>query len=431
MICPNCFVNQLYGDTCPSCGFRLTSYDNRTDLRMFSRLKNRYVVGRSLGTGGFGITYSAFDTTTDTRVAVKEYFPSGMVLRDMNGVSVQYTHHDRFSEFRHGFMRFKEEAEIIYKLSTIAGIVKVIDAFDENGTSYYVMEYIDGISLKKLVSKNGMDINLANEIIKNIGMTIDIMHKDYGYLHRDISPENIMITDDNRSVLIDFGSAKNFFFENNNYTITLKHGFAPIEQYSSADIQGPYTDLYALAGTYYFMLTGSIIPRATDRLAGMTYVPLYQVNPDIPREVSDAVDRALMLRRTERTQTVGRFLRELEMGFHQTGSLHKERSAFVAIDGKPSAELKIEDDKEIIIGRSHSKCDIIVEDDCVFVSNIHCRLMYDSKLGQFCLEDTSANGTYINHNKMIKNQKYYIRTNDQINLANSRYRLILKECIVK
>ncbi len=425
MLCPNCFSHSFEGNVCPECGYEMKESKSIEDLKLFCRLNNRYMIGRSLGAGGFGITYMAYDTLNDIRVCVKEYFPMGLVVRDRDGVSIQYSRQNRIQEFEHGIDRFIEEANIISEMKYISGVVKVTDCFKENGTAYYVMEYLDGIPSKKLVPEHGMELRAADSIIMKAGRTLDLIHKEKGYLHRDISPENIMILKNGRVVVIDFGSAKNFFMSNSNYTITLKHGFAPIEQYSSTDMQGPFTDLYALASTYYFLLTGKVIPRATDRLTGARYEPLASVRPDIGQEISDIVDHALMLRPSERTQTIGEFLDQLEAVIKEREQNDCFVYVSVSIDGAVQERVKIEENREVLVGRS-SKCDIVFA-GCDNVSKLHCKLMFDGTKKQFCIEDCSTNGTYINYVRMEKGQKYYVGKQDLIILANTRYRLILGE----
>ena len=425
MKCPNCFSHTAEGKKCAVCGYEIKEAECIEDLKLFHKLKNRYVIGRSLGAGGFGITYMAYDTVDDKRVCVKEYFPMGLVVRDRDGVSIQYTRQNRIQEFEHGIQRFIDEANIISEMKNISGVVKVTDCFKENGTAYYVMEYLDGVSLKRLVPQHGMELKTASSIIIKAGRTLDLIHKEKGYLHRDISPENIMILSSGRVVVIDFGSAKNFFMSNSNYTITLKHGFAPIEQYSSTDMQGPFTDLYALASTYYYVLTGKVIPRATDRLTGAVYEPLSSLRPDVGQEISDIVDRALKLRPSERTQTIGEFLDALEVQVKERARNDNFVYVSVSIDGAVHERIKVEEDKEVMVGRS-SKCDIVFP-GCDNVSKLHCKLMFDGDKKQFCIEDCSTNGTYINYVRMEKGVRYYVGKQDLIILANTRYRLILGE----
>ncbi len=425
MLCPNCFTHAFDGVNCSACGYEMKDGTCIEDLKLFYRLKKRYVIGRSLGAGGFGITYVAYDLVTDSRVCVKEYFPMGLVVRAQDGVSIQYTRQNRIQEFDHGIQRFIEEANIIGEMNNISGVVKVTDCFEENGTAYYVMEYLEGVTLKRLVPEHGMDFKVASEIIIKAGRTLDLIHKEKGYLHRDISPENIMILASGRVVVIDFGSAKNFFMSNSNYTITLKHGFAPIEQYSSTDLQGPFTDLYALASTYYYILTGKIIPRATDRLTGAEYEPLCALRPDVGQDISDAVDHALMLRPADRTNTIGEFLDELEALISERGNDENCVYVSVSIDGAVQERFKIEENKEVLVGRS-TKCDIVFP-NCDNVSKLHCKLMFDGEKKQFCIEDCSTNGTYINYIRMEKGVRYYVAKQDLIILANTRYRLILGE----
>lgn len=451
-ICPNCFTNGFNGKVCVNCNYEYEE-ESSFALKMFSILDNRYIVGRVLGSGGFGITYVAFDILNQKRCAVKEYVPMGAAVRDNNSTRLKLSSTKHQEEFRHGLISFMKEAEIIKQLSSIPCVVNVMDYFEYNGTAYYVMEYLQGTTLKKLItaSKTGLDINFANQIISRIGRTLDQIHKEKGFLHRDISPENIMVLDSGRVVLIDFGSAKNFFMNNNSgYTITLKHGFAPFEQYSSTGKQGPYTDLYALASTYYYMLTGKMIPRATDRVEGITYTPLVDMDRGISQEVSDAVDRALAIKYSERTQTVSEFLDEIiaKDKHEPTNTLNntsqytsfkderkvcetsreikaKEGNPYitVSIDGVDVNTVNIPKDRFVTVGRTHSKSEIVFE-NCGNISSLHCKIIYNSKKREFQIEDVSLNGTYINNIKMNKNVVYTLKEDDVIILANNRFRLV-------
>lgn len=424
MLCPNCFKNSMNNDICADCGYQLDFKDTKCNLKLFTKLKNRYLIGRSLGAGGFGITYIAYDLVTDSRVCVKEYFPMGIASRADDGSTVECIREAFRDEYRHGIDRFLEEAGIIGDLNNISGIVNISDSFECNSTAYYVMEHLDGVSLFSIVPPGGLELDFANDIILKAGRNLDIVHREKGYLHRDISPENIMILKSGRVVIIDFGSAKSFFLSSSNYTITLKHGFAPIEQYSNADSQGPFTDLYALAATYYFTLTYSIIPRATERIAGKEYEPLCKVRPDVPAEVSRAVDMALALYPEDRLRTVGDFLDLLEHGM-KGRSGGKKHCITVTVDGVPVAHAFAEEDHTLVAGRSQ-KCDLVI-DRCENISKRHCLITFDGVKQQFCIEDCSTNGTYINYVRMEKGTKYFVGKSDLIILANTRCSLILED----
>ncbi len=425
MICPDCFKNAMDNKKCSECGYELDFSDSSSNLKMFSLLRERYLIGRAIGAGGFGITYSAYDTVNDIRVCVKEYFPLGMAVRASDGIQVYCTRSNIENEYRHGISNFMSEAEIISDLNNISGIVNISDHFEENGTAYYVMEHLDGVSLFSMIPFGGMNKALADDIIKKVGKNLDIVHKEKGYLHRDISPENIMILPTGRVVIIDFGSAKSFFLKDSNYTITLKHGFAPIEQYSEAGRQGPFTDLYALAATYYYMLTAIIIPPATERLRGAGYIPLCKIRNDVTEEASEAVDMALAIEPKDRLRTVGDFLDLLEHS--QNDEVFSERKHYltVSVDGETACMVNVEDDRTVVIGRSQ-KCDIVIE-NCESISKTHCTVTYDSIKQQFCIEDYSTNGTYVNYVRIEKGVKYFVGNSDLIVLANTRCRLILED----
>lgn len=252
-------------------------------------LNNRYIVGKVLGEGGFGITYIGRDTNLDRIVAIKEYYPTGYVNRS-NTTSLQVISNTQDKEsFDHGCDKFLSEARMLAKFSNEDGIVSVIDFFKENGTAYIIMEYLDGFTLKDYLDQKGrLTVEETMLILTPIITSLQKIHQQ-GLIHRDISPSNIMIAN-GKIKLIDFGSARNFSNNNKSLSLMLKPGFAPEEQYRSKGVQGPWTDVYALCATIYLCITGIIPEEANDR----TYNDELKTPSSIHIHISNQFEKALM-----------------------------------------------------------------------------------------------------------------------------------------
>lgn len=225
--------------TCPLCGFSLESYDRAPRcIRLGSILKERYLIGRVLGEGSFGITYIGRDMLLDQIVAIKEYFPINHVSRDMleeesdTGNTVYVYAGDEDESYKNGLEKFYNEAKILAKFHGIAGVVSVINFFYANGTAYLVMEYVDGITLKEYIKEHGpiageRVLQMIHPVIK----ALSAIHKT-GIIHRDISPDNILVNQKEELVLIDFGSARaERQTMTQSMTVLFKRGYTPEEQY--------------------------------------------------------------------------------------------------------------------------------------------------------------------------------------------------------
>lgn len=256
-ICGNCF-SRLKNGRCPECGYTEDSALSDHDiLPVGTVLNGRYVIGRLLGKGGFGITYLAYDKTDCKAVAVKEFYPEGTAVRSEDDVTVEPMTTFQAEDFSYGIERFINEAEIIMKLHGNSDILEVYDVFRANGTAYYAMEFFSGISLKAYVKQKGcITAEQAVYIMRRLLPALSAIHKE-GVLHRDISPDNIMLCRDGRVRLIDFGSARNYVGSSDkSMSVILKEGFAPVEQYWRSGEQDDRTDIYSLGTSVYFALTG-------------------------------------------------------------------------------------------------------------------------------------------------------------------------------
>lgn len=318
-ICLNCLGALGSERVCLSCGKKDHGASSPSHhLRPRTVLNKKYLIIKSLGEGGFGITYVAWDLTTKQKVAIKEFFPAGKVTRDEKNNSVSAS--SRYSAaFADGLTRFVDEAQILSKIKKLDGIVAVNDFFSENNTAYIVMEFLDGISLKKYIErKKTLPPQDALTILRPIIASLREVH-EMGLLHRDISPDNIIITRRNKVKLIDFGAAKRA--DGNVAAVILKQGFAPIEQYSGNSGCGPYTDIYALGITLYFCMTGIVPDPAPERAKKDNLTPLPDLFPDADRQMLDAVMKAIAINPEDRYQSAS----EMELALY--GSVTKHKSA--------------------------------------------------------------------------------------------------------
>lgn len=257
-------------EVCPKCGYNSASEPQQYfGLRPHSILHGRYIVGRILGQGGFGITYIGFDLVLNIKVAIKEYCPRSNASRDWRKSNslrwnVSSTAYDALAEGQESFLK---EAQKMAKIDSIPEIVRIRDTFSDNNTAYIVMDYVDGITLKEYVLKNGsMELSACLKLLAPLAAGLDKVHEK-GLIHRDISPDNIMIKADGKVALLDFGAAKDSNIARSNSSVRVaKHGFSPAEQYSERGNIGPWTDVYAFCATIYFCISGRVLPNAVDRM---------------------------------------------------------------------------------------------------------------------------------------------------------------------
>ena len=272
--CMKCMHPLTAGETvCPECGRAYGSANAETfALKPGTILEGKYLVGEMLGQGGFGITYIGFDLLLEQKVAIKEYYPmsTGMVSREGHSTVVWSSAIMGKTGTQKGFDSFLKEARKMAKLGGIPGVVGVKSVFIQNETAYIVMDFIEGETLLKKLQKNGpMDFDSCVKLMTPIMQALAEVH-EHGIIHRDISPDNIMVRPDGKLILLDLGAAKDLDIQGNDGSVqssqmVAKHGFSPIEQYSKSGKVGPWTDIYAMAATIYYCCTGILPPPATDR----------------------------------------------------------------------------------------------------------------------------------------------------------------------
>lgn len=294
-LCFGCFGEHDGVGPCPHCGFDISKVRHPfVALPIGTILNGRYLTGRVLGVGGFGVTYLAFDMTLEICVAVKEYLPSGIALRDSDHYTMTVTAPEEQPKFDNGASKFLEEARLLAKLRDVPNIVTVHDYFRENSTAYFVMEYIEGVDLMKYTNQKGgkLSYDEAVRILLPIIESLAHVHR-HNLLHRDISPDNIIVMNNGQTRLLDFGAARLAIDSDKSKSIILKHGFAPEEQYRKHGNQGPWSDEYALAATMYLIITGVMPPDALERVHEDTLVPPVQLGVNMPQYANNALMKAL------------------------------------------------------------------------------------------------------------------------------------------
>ena len=289
----------------------------------------RYRVERVLGQGGFGITYEARDTKFKSRVksvAIKEFFVKDFCNREQEINRIIVATQSKVELVEKLRKKFIDEANALFELEH-PGIVRVTDTFEENGTAYYVMEYINGSSLSNIIEKTGsLSEDVALGYMRQAAAALEYLHGQ-NRLHLDIKPHNIMVDNDGRVVLIDFGVSKQYDEVNGENTSTLlgsTPGYAPIEQ-SGCGVSEfyPSTDIYSLGATLYKLLTGTT-PLPAHQLASGEKLP------SLPHSISaatrNAVERAMSLNRNNRPQSISEFLSLLECHSEQKPVISTEHS---------------------------------------------------------------------------------------------------------
>ena len=313
--CMGCMSTyEAIDEMCPFCGYiEGTPAKEAYHIKPGSLLYDRYTVGRAIGFGGFGITYIAWDNKLMQKVAIKEYMPSEYATRVPGNLTVTIYDGERYTEFMTGLQKFLDEAQRLAKFQNVPGIVRILDCFSENLTAYIVMEYLDGMTLKQYLAEHGgkLPYEEAVEFILPVLAALQAVHKE-GIIHRDISPDNIFITEDGEVKLLDFGAAR---YASTGYSkslsVILKPGYAPAEQYLSHGEQGPWSDVYATAATLYRMITGVVPEEALERKEKDTLKPPAALGAKLPKNAEKAILNALNVRVENRTASAEEFEAQL------------------------------------------------------------------------------------------------------------------------
>lgn len=463
-LCPVCFQEAMEHGECRNCGYHAEESSAVKDyLAPFTILKEKYLLGKSLGQGGFGITYLAENMQSGLRCCIKEYFPSGLLQgRTPDGALILADEENR-PEYEEGKQQFIEEACALQELRENISVVDILDFFEENGTAYFAMELIEGCNLRVFRKNHNpkQTLKMALQMLFLLGSSLAEVHR-FGMIHGDISPENILITQDGEIKLIDFGAARSFRqgSDNKERKIYLKPNYAPYEQYTQKPCQGPWTDIYALAATFYFIVSGRKMLDALSRAKGASYPPLHELCPAVSRQLSDVIDKALAFDYHDRYRRMLDFLDALEQVVRpedydidlgalmpkskasKQAEIHvetsddsekmcqveeqnmpepkrlaaffhpkKRRLAYLELTMRKSGghisrrRWIIEPNRTVKVGRLATS-DVMMPADNQ-ISRNHCEVFYNEPKREFIVRDLSKYGTYLTDGKPMEKEKSY------------------------
>ena len=316
--CIRCMRPLKEGEVCSFCGC-----DNRKlqtppyCLPPGTCLNHRYYTGLILGEGGFGITYIGWDQTLSIPVAIKEYYPKGIIRRTAADRYAQgaYCYDDSYVQgaYQKGLNAFLQEAKNLARFNQLDGVAVVRDYFTENDTAYIVMDYIDGSSVEKYIRDRGrISVEQVIQMLRPVMDTLQIMHENH-MIHRDVSGDNLLVTKKGMAKLVDFGSARRMAERDQTITVMYKRGYAPEEQYRAKGEIGPWTDIYSICVVMYYMISGIMPEEATQRLVADKTVPLARLDGiDITQKQSDAIEKGMAVLAEERFADMGQLLLALD-----------------------------------------------------------------------------------------------------------------------
>ncbi len=426
-VCMGCMKDKGPAERCSYCDWlEGTAPESTLHLPSRSVLQDKYIIGRVLGQGGFGITYLAWDSLLDRKLAVKEFFPRELATRDSANNTVKVHSNSYDEQFSYGLDKFLDEAKTLAKFDNHPNVIAVKDFFRANGTAYLVMNYLEGCTLKDYLLYKGVALTYDEALAVTLPVldALQTVH-EAGMLHRDISPDNIFITAQGSIIVLDFGAARHALGEKGkNLSIILKPGYAPEEQYRSRGMQGPWTDIYAVAATFYHAITGTMPQESLDRLAVDQLIAPSHLGIVISTVAEQALLRALAVNAENRYKTVGEFRDAILAGeenvvpvaddliemaqVNEVAALNQLAQPFPAephAAGQPSAVINI--------GR-HVSNDLVLSDQGA--SRFHAAV-YEQNGNWYLLDRDSTHGTFINGNRVEGAR--LLTLNDRIRISDT------------
>lgn len=309
-LCLGCMEEKAGAFECPYCGWvEGSASESVLHLPPGTVLQEKYLIGKALGQGGFGVTYLAWDLNLKLKLAVKEYLPQELAFRTSGQNIISIYKESLADDFNYGLEKFLEEARTLAQFNEHPNIVSIRDFFKANGTAYLVMSHIEGYTLKEYLLS--IDKPLTYDQALNIFIpALDALKEVHAadILHRDFSPDNLLVDSKGRVVLIDFGAARRAIVDRSrSMSVIMKAGYSPIEQYQSKGKQGPWTDIYAVAATFYHAITGQMPPEPMDRLDEDPLVAPSQLGTEITRNQEQTLLKAMALKAEDRFQSVNEF----------------------------------------------------------------------------------------------------------------------------
>jgi serine/threonine protein kinase len=344
---------------CAQCGYFDRPPENPQQLPPRTILEGKYVIGRALGQGGFGITYLGCDLELNKKLAIKEYFPVQISTRAQDHLTVSPISIKNQHDMEYGLGKFADEAKALSHFKDHPGVVSMLDFLYANDTAYIVMAYVDGRDLKEYLNQHGGKISFeaALKILYLVMAALEDVHRA-GIVHRDISPDNIYVEKNGAVKILDFGATRYAMGEQSrSLSIVLKPGYAPEEQYRGKGRQGAWTDIYALGATFYRSITGRVPPDALDRLIEDELVPPSSLGIAIPANSEAALMKALALKAEDRFQTVAGFRQAMMPQRVTPQALNPQEVPQVAgplaVPAKPAAKIPEPVKREPAVSSTH------------------------------------------------------------------------------
>lgn len=303
-------------EVCKYCGYRKDEDVKEAYYLLPGKVVGgKYIVGKVLGYGGFGVTYIGWDNVLNRKVAIKEYLPSDFATRSYGAKMLTVFSGEAAEQFEAGLNSFISEAKRLAKFNHVPEIVDIYDCFIENDTGYIIMEFLEGVTVKEMLKeKHHIPVEEAKQIVISVLKGLSVVHRE-GIIHRDIAPDNIFLTKSGEVRILDFGAARYATaLQSRSLSVILKPGYAPEEQYRSRGEQGPWTDIYSLGATFYRMVTGIRPDESIERLVEDTVKPPSQLGIEIEPNIENAIMNSLNIRKEYRIQDAESFLEALTNG---------------------------------------------------------------------------------------------------------------------
>lgn len=385
-------------------------------------LAQHYSVGKVLRHDEVMITYLVQDLRTEKILALREYFPVKWVKRSGDGIRVKVAVPEKETAFRYGMEVLENEGKILSSLGEDTIIIKTSEVLQKNNTAYLLCEHVDGENIAEYIKRTRQPFSpeRAGEIIRKVAVTVEDLHK-IGLIHRGIGPDSVLILPDGSAAMIDFEATRQYVrSEMYGLLDSMKEGFAPSEQYAGLDGQGTWTDVYALAATYYYMVSGVIPLSAAKRSQGENLQALHYFVSGVSEQVGQMISRAMTVMYWERIQTIAGFIEELNKAEGVT-----EPEPYLRLKmGDELHQWKVEENRDIRIGRSEEECEICVDGEDI--SRLHCMVHYDSRKKMFLVKDQSANGTFTARGLIGRGRVAEVTPGERIYLVSNRYELYLE-----
>ena len=410
--------------------------ENLHCLRKGTRLIGRYTIEKVLGQGGFGITYLGIDELHEKKVAIKEFFPQGIVTRNIeyeDAVTVTFV--GEKDNYNKGKEKFLKEARIMARFSKDEGIVKAQDFFEINNTAYIVMEYLEGITLKQYLRENErIEPEELLELFVPLIESLDEIHSQ-GLIHRDISPDNIMVLLGGKIKLMDFGAARDYTdFGEKSLSLILKPGYAPPEQYQTHGVQGPWTDIYALCATMYKCLTGENPPDAIERVMDDNLKEISQFGIPVSKKMEETIIKGMSISAKNRYRNIEEFCEDLYALSEETLTLEEEskvEETLIEEDMKTFSQ-EAEEEKKYVLHNPKIENDPFVKSgkkvtwDCLWFGKYPQKQITEEDGAIYSVLKNEINWD-LNNDVIINGSKYHKTENDYFKYEPIKWRVLRYE----